>query len=44
MEYIPKHTTENYLLMVLMFKICDGVRTFCDGSILFFSAGFHSAY
>ncbi len=48
MEYVPKHTT--HFFMVLMVKIwwfvmafviyfwliCDGVRIFCDGSIVFF--------
>ncbi len=50
MEYVPKHTTENHIVMVLMVKswwfvmafviylwlIFDGIRNFCDGSIVFF--------
>ncbi len=54
MEYVPKHTTENHFLMVLMVKrwwfvmafviyvwlICDGIRIFCDGSIVVFQQGY----
>ncbi len=49
MEYVPKHTTENHFLMVLMVKsrwfvmafviYCVGIRIFCDGSIVFFQQG-----
>ncbi len=48
MEYVPKQTTENHFLMVLMVKswwfvmafvICDGIRIVCDVSIVFFQQG-----
>ncbi len=47
MEYVPKHTQKTIFLMVkswwfvmafviYLWLICDGVRIFCDGSIVFF--------
>ncbi len=47
MEYVPKHTTGNHVLMVLMIKswwfvmvfIVETIGIFSDGSFVFFQQG-----